>query len=102
MSKRKQITNACPIDLVRAARAGLIPASDDIAAEKRARMSCTARMIRIEKVNLGTVTRVSDDRAIASILADLRHYCDWKGLAFRKCYAAACALYFQDEADGLT
>ncbi len=102
MSKRKLTSNPCPIHLVRAARAGLIPASDDVAAEKRARMRCTARIVQIEKVNLGTVTRVSDHRAIASILADLRHYCDWKGLAFRKCYAAARALYFQDKADGLT
>jgi hypothetical protein len=99
MPKRKQMSDARSIDLVREARAGLIPASDHIADEKCARMNCTARIIRTAKTYLGTVTRVSEEQAITSILADLRHYCDCKGLAFRKFHAAAYALYLEDKAD---
>jgi hypothetical protein len=99
MSKRQRMSNARRADLVRKARAGLIPASEDIADEKRERMNSTARIVRAEKAHLGTVARVSDEHAITSILADLRHFCDWKGLSFRKLHAASCALYLEDEAD---
>jgi hypothetical protein len=87
------------IDLVLAARAGLIPESDNIANEKRVRMNRTARIIRTAKTYLGSVAGVSDEQAITDILADLRHYCDSKGLAFRKFHTAAYALYLQDKTD---
>lgn len=93
------MSNARRADLVRKARAGLIPASDDIADEKRARMNSIGRIIRAAKTQLGTVTRVSDEHAITSVLADLQHFCGWKGLSFRKIHEASCALYFEDEAD---
>jgi hypothetical protein len=82
------------IDLVREARAGLIPASDDIADEKRARTEGTRRMIRAAKAYVGT--RASEDQVITSILADVRHYCDLKGLKFRKIDRAARALYLEE------
>jgi hypothetical protein len=97
MTKRKPIGKARGIDLVREARAGLIPTSDDIAAEKRARIDCAARIIRLTKPYLGSISRVSDEEAITNILADLRHYCDCKGLTIRKIRVAANALYLQDK-----
>ena len=82
------------IDLVREARAGLIPASDDIADEKRERTNDTARLIRAAKAHVGT--RASEGQVITSILADMRHYCDFKGLKFRKIDSAAHALYLEE------
>lgn len=99
MPKRRQISKARRVDLMREARAGLIPASDDIADEKRARTNRTARIIRIVKPYSGPVARVSDEQAITNILAVLRHYCDSKGLPFRKFHTAAYALYLEDKAD---
>jgi hypothetical protein len=85
-------------DLVREARAGMIPESDNIANEIRTRTSQTARIIRTAKTYLGSVTAVSDELAITDILADLRHYCDYKGLAFRKLHTAAHAQYMENKA----
>ena len=99
MPNRKRTGNTGRKDVVRAARAGLIPASDDKLDEKRAQMNCAADIIRAVKPWLGSPTRVSDEQAITNILADLRHYCDSKGLAFSKFQAAACALYLEDRAD---
>ena len=96
MSNRKQISNARRIDLVREARAGLIPASDDVADERRVRTNHTARIIRTAKTYLGSATHVSDDLAITNILADLRHYCDCKDLAFKKLDRAAHTLHLED------
>lgn len=79
------------------ARAGLIPASDDMVNEIRVRTNLTARMIRTVKPYLGSVARVSDDLAITSILSDLRHYCDRRNLAFRNLDAAARALYLEEK-----
>jgi hypothetical protein len=99
MPKRRKISKASRIDLVREARAGLIPKSDDIADEIRTRTGRTARIIRMAKAYSGSLKRVSDEQAITSILADLRHYCDCEGLAFSKFHAAAHALYLEDKAD---
>jgi hypothetical protein len=99
MHKRKSINKARRIDFVREARAGLIPASDDIADERRLRTNQTARIIRIVKTHSGSVARVSDDLAITNILSDLRHYCDCRGLGFKKLDKAACALYLEEKAE---
>ena len=96
MPKRKETSDPRRIDLVRKARAGLIPASDDIADERRARMNHTTRVIRIVKTYTGSVSRVSDDQAITSILADLRHYCNCRGLSFKRLDRAAYALFLDD------
>jgi hypothetical protein len=63
--------------------------------EKRVRTNRTARILRSVKTNLGSVARVSDENAITDILADLRLYCDSKGLAFRKLSTAANAIYLE-------
>lgn len=99
MLNRKRMSKARYIELVRETRAGLIPVSDDLEEEKRARTDLTARMIRAVKTRLGSVPRVSDDLAIKNILSDLRHYCDCKGLAFKELDKAADALYSEEKAD---
>jgi hypothetical protein len=96
MPNRRQQNKRRRLNLVLQARAGLIPASDDIADEKRARMNHTARVIRTVKSYSGTVSRVSDDQAITNILADLRHYCDCTGLEFKKLDRVACAQYLEE------
>jgi hypothetical protein len=93
------MSDARRIAFVREARAGLIPASDAIVAEKRARLDCALRVIRAVKPLLGSATRVSDDHAITNILAYLRHYCDHKGRAFSKLGAEARRLYLEEKAD---
>lgn len=97
MAMRKRIVEARRARLVREARAGLIPASDDLVDEVRARTDHAARMVRTAKSHLGSVKRVSEEHAITSILADLRHYCDFKSLQFDELDAAADALYFEDK-----
>jgi len=78
------------------ARAGLIPESDWIEEEVRARIERTMRIGRVVKSHARLLTRGSDALAISEILADLRHYCDSKSLAFEKLNAAASENY-QDE-----
>ena len=92
------MSNACRADLVREARAGLIPESDSIAEEVRFRTRHTARIICTAKNELGSAAAVSDEHAITNILADIRHYCDCKCLAFSKLHAAAYTLYMEDKA----
>lgn len=99
MPHRKQMSNARHIDFVREARAGLIPASDNMADETRARTNHTECIIRTAKTYLGSMTRVSDDLAITNILSDLRHYCDCKGMAFKKLDKAAHAVYMEEKTD---
>ncbi|HVB54852.1 MAG TPA: hypothetical protein VNE63_00260 [Candidatus Acidoferrales bacterium] len=96
---KKQMSNARRAALVRQARAGLIPASDDMANEKRARMNRTARVARTVKAYERLHICGSKDLAITHILADLRHYCDCKGLAFHRFQTAAYALYSEEKAD---
>jgi hypothetical protein len=98
MPNRRQVNKPRRVNLVVEARAGLIPASDDMADEIRARTNLTARIIHTIKPYLGSVTRVSDDLAITNILSDLRHYCDCRGLAFKKLDRAAYALYSKEKA----
>jgi hypothetical protein len=79
------------------ARAGLIPESDWIAEEVLARIGRTARIGRVIESHARSLTRGSRPMAISEILADLRHYCDNKGLTFEELDSAASENY-EDEA----
>ena len=59
-------------------------------------MERTARTGRFVRSHARLLTRGSDAPAIKEILADLRHYCDRKGLTFEDLDAEACEDY-QDE-----
>lgn len=67
------------------ARAGLIPASDDIEDELDARTARIGRTVR----TYAKETNGRDDLAIANILEDIRHYCDSKTLSFDELDTAA-------------
>jgi hypothetical protein len=97
MPNRRRKNKPPRANLVIEARAGLIPASDDMADEIRVRTNRTARIIHTAKTYLGSVAHVSDDLAITNILSNLRHYCECRGLAFKKLDRAACALYFEEK-----
>ena len=79
--------------LVRDARAGLIPESDAVADEIRARMKIAARTLLSLAANAERPSRTSENRAIMEILADLRHYCEFKGYAYDELDTAATELY---------
>lgn len=96
MPNRKRMSTSRRVNLLLDARAGLIPASDDIAEERRLRANRIECIVRTVKAHLGSVARVSDGLAITNILADLRHYCDGRGLALKKLAKAAYALYLDD------
>ncbi|SRR6266852_7869067 len=96
MASKKLSNDTRRAALILEARAGLIPESDWIVAEVSARIDRTVRIGRVVKSHARLLTRGSDAQAISEILADLRHYCDSKGLAFEKLDAAACETY-QDE-----
>jgi hypothetical protein len=95
MPNRRQY-KPCRLNPVSQARAGLIPASDDAADEKSARMNHTASVIRTVKAYSGTASRVSDDQAITNVLADLRFYCDCTGREFKKLDRVAYAQYLEE------
>ena len=80
MTSKKLSNQPRRLALTLEARAGLIPESDWIEEEVRSRTK-----------------RGSGALAILEILADLRHYCDSKGIEFEKLDALACESY-QDEA----
>jgi dihydroorotase len=86
------------VNLMIEAPARVIFASDDMTDEIRLRTNQTGATIHAEKTILGSVASVSDDLAITNILSDLRHYCDSKGLAFKKLDKAARALYLEEKA----
>jgi len=96
MPNKKLSNNTRRVALILEARAGLIPESDWVAAEVRARMDRTARIGRVVN-SRARLLRDSDGLAISEILADLRHYCDSKGLPFEELDASASENY-QDEA----
>ncbi len=96
MPSKKLSNNTRRAALTLEARAGLIPESDWVAEEVRARTDRTARIDRVVNLHARLLTHGSDGLAISEILADLRHYCDSKGLAFEELDAAACGTY-QDE-----
>ena len=97
MPSKKLSNNTRRAALTLEARAGLLPESDWVAKEVRARMDRTARIGRVVNSHARLLTRGSDGLAISEMLAGLRHYCDSKGLAFEELDAAACENY-QDEA----
>jgi hypothetical protein len=97
MPSKKLSNDTRSVALILEARAGLIPESDWVSEEIRARMDRTARIGRVVNSRARLLTRGSDGLAISEILADLRHYCDSKGLAFEELDAAASENY-QDEA----
>src|SRR5579864_9529424 len=77
MPNRKRLRVADTAALIVRARAGVICASDHVAAELLAATSSIARTIR---AHAKSAKPVPEDRAITNILIDLRHYCDSKGL----------------------
>lgn len=96
MPSKKPSNDARRAALILEARAGLIPESDWVAEEVRSRMERTARTACFVRSHARLLTRGSDVVAIKEILADLRHYCDRKGVAFEDLEAEACEDY-QDE-----
>lgn len=79
--------------LVRDARAGLIPESDSVADEIRARMKIGAGTLLSLAANAERPSGTSENRAITEIPADLRHYCDLKGYAYDELDTAETELY---------
>lgn len=75
--------------LVATARAGIIPASDDIEDEAEARSNNTAHLIRTMRRIAPYTFRASEGLVLTEILADLRYYCATKGLPFEELDAAA-------------
>ena len=96
MVKKKELNKAHRAALVVQARAGLIPASDEIANEIHARMERTARTCRSIKAYAKLPACGSDARAISDILTDLLHYCASMNLDFHELEAAAYQQY-EDE-----
>ena len=98
MPNRRQQHKVYRANVITKARGGLISDSDNIAEEIRVRTNLTASIICDGKRRLGSVTRVSDDLAITNILSDLRHYCNRRGLSYKKLDEAGCALYLEEKA----
>jgi hypothetical protein len=99
MRNNEQLSNARRAALILEARAGLIPASDEIAEEHRARMDRIGRTVKSYAMLVTAGSGDWDDLAITDILADLRHYCDSKGLAFHELDKAAYEHYLAAVAD---
>jgi hypothetical protein len=59
-------------------------------------MDRTARIGRVITSHARLLTGGSDALAISEILADLRHYCDSKSLAFEELDATACENYEEE------
>jgi hypothetical protein len=78
--------------LIKKARAGVIPASDNIEAELELYVARIGRT-----VNAHAKFRHGDEAlAISDILHELRHYCDSKCLAFGELNARAHEYYLED------
>lgn len=77
------------------ARAGLIPSSDDIIDEIRARLNRTA--LTAKTVRQYRLITHSEPAAIAEVLADIRHYCVGQGLSFQKLLAFATRVYREEK-----
>lgn len=86
---RKRTKTVRLSNLVTSARAGLIPACDDVADEADARLDHAAHLLRTMR-RVGQYTaHASDEQVLTAILADLRRYCAAKSLPFEKLDAAA-------------
>ena len=77
----------------------LISASVELEEERAARLSSAARIVSAERNRLGTRDKVPDACAIVSIVTDLRHLCDHKGILFKEILKRAETLYLEDRAD---
>jgi hypothetical protein len=75
--------------LVREARFGPIPASDDLTDEAMVRITYAVRLIGTMRGDLKYRVRPTDERTITDFPADLRYYCATKGLCFEKLDSAA-------------
>ena len=95
MPNRKHLSNLRHPAQVLAARAGLIPASDDIEDELNLRTAHIGRIVSAQAKHEGG----RHDLAIIDILQDLRHYCDSKGLPFHELDAVAHEYYLEYVAD---
>lgn len=85
--------------LISETRARLIPASDDIANEIRARTSKTTRIVAAAKSFVRLGRHASDDILMMELLTHLRRYCAWKGLVFEKLDEAASDRYSEEAAE---
>ena len=82
-------TKTARLRMVAAARAGIIPASDNVTDEARTRLRHAASLVRAMRRVAGTSSRASDEIVITNILADLRYYCATKGWSFKQLDLAA-------------
>jgi hypothetical protein len=96
MPNGRQLRNARYSAVVLEAGAGLIPASDADDDEIRARINRTDRVAKTVKAYAKLPWSGCEGIAITEVLADLRHYCEDKGLAFRELDVAARALYLEE------
>jgi hypothetical protein len=99
MTKTKQKRKQSQVNSLRDLSGGINYAANVLAEEGRARLSRVERLIRIVKAYLGSVERVTDAQAITDLLADLRHYCDCKGLEFSDLDEAAIEEYEDENTD---
>jgi hypothetical protein len=99
MTKTKQKCKARQINSLRDLSGGINYASNVLAEEGLARLSRIERLIQIVKAYLGTPARVTDAQAVTDLLADLRHYCDCKGLEFSSLDEAAIEQYDDENTD---
>lgn len=79
----------CHSKLVATARAGIIPASDDIEDEAEARLNHAAHLIRTMRRIAPYTSHANEQLVLTEILADLRYHCATKGLPFEELDAAA-------------
>lgn len=79
------------------ARAGLIPASDDLWDEVRARISRTESIALTVEAYARTHKR-SDSLAVLDILSDLQHYCEKKSIRFDELDVVAREQYQEESA----
>ena len=85
--------------LILKARAGIIPASDHLAEEARLRVARTERIGRTVEAYAKLGECRSEHLAITYILADLRHFCDSKGLSFNELDKSAIDVYDDEAAE---
>lgn len=99
MTKTKQKRKPRQVNSLRDLSGRINYSSNVLAEEGRARLGRIERLIRIVKVYLGSATRVTDGQAVTDLLADLRHYCDCKGLEFSSLDEAAVEQYDDENTD---
>ena len=96
MPYRRELNIARREALVLAARAGMVPASDDIEDELNARTARIARAVRV----YARLTGGRDDLAITDLLKDLRHYCDNRAFEFDELDKATREHYVEETNEG--